>query len=206
MIEFHDAINTSLLKNTKITDNVEAAIIGITAMFCSFGTPQIYDMTKDNVLYKGTRARRKSYIVEEPSPSGSIESITPFDEFKNSLKPLDNFFKSPIENLNRFNSFLSKYSNDFGRSSVARYLTAETQFLNSLMEISERLKSIGKDNRQKTLIAELTIFNQSLPAQVCLPLWCRANSQSNNHHKVVRISSNDAVILNSAERVGFNWI
>lgn len=203
LIDFHNAINNSTEKYSKIDDHVEEAIIGITSIFCSFGTPQIHEMMKDNVLYLGKRLRRKvetqSSVVEgDSAPNMSIlkRASVDMEDFGNSLL---NF---PFGKLNSIHNFVRDASGN-GNSSVARYFLAETQFLNSLMEISERLRMLPKVNRQKTLMAELTIFNHSLPANVCLPLWCKACSISDKHHRIVRISPSDAVVLNSAERVRF---
>jgi hypothetical protein len=195
-IEFNNAINNSLEIYSKIEDHVEEAIIGITSIFCAFGTPQMHDMLKDNVLYLGKRLRRKT---ESEATDGSANHLlrrasADIEDFGNSLLNLK------FGKLNTsFSNLLNKQES--GNFHVARYLLAETEFLNSLMDISERLRLLPKANRQKTLMAELTLFNHSLPADVCLPLWCRASSVSDKHHKIVRISPSDAVVLNSAERV-----
>jgi hypothetical protein len=198
VLDFHHAISNSM--QDKIEDHVEEAIIGITCIFCAFGTPQIFDMMTDNVLYLGKRSRRKGDDQEKEverelsSPNMSIlkRASVDIEDFGNSL------FNLPFGKFHySFLNFLNMDKVD----DVARYFFSETEFLNSLMDISERLRMVPKANRQKTLIAELTIFNHSLPANVCLPLWCRASSVDKKHHRIVRISPSDAVILNSAERV-----
>ena len=192
-----------------IQDHVEEAVIGITSMFCALVNPKIHDILKDDVLYLGKRVRRKEDVKiqrksGELSPNfsilrrSSVIGVNDFHDFRNSL------LKLPFGNFDTGNNLLSKNLNEIGNTtnySVARYFLAETQFLKSLTDISERLQTLSKFNRQKTLIAELAIFNHSLPAKVCLPLWCRATSISDHHHRIVRISPNDAVVLNSAERV-----
>ena len=86
--------------------------------------------------------------------------------------------------------------------SIGHYFHAEMQFVNGLIDISSRLSKIPKDARQKALQAELNLLNHNLPANVCIPLWCKTLT-NHQHHKIVRISPQDAVILNSAERVPY---
>nr|CAG8558673.1 11341_t:CDS:2 [Entrophospora candida] len=83
------------------------------------------------------------------------------------------------------------------------YFNSELQFLLALQDISSRLIIVPKKARQSALEAELTILNHSLPAEICIPLWCPASSEKPYHHRVLRISPSDAVVLNSAERVPY---
>lgn len=83
----------------------------------------------------------------------------------------------------------------------SHYFHNELQFVMALVEISERLMTVPKEARMSTLVAELTLINHNLPAEVCIPMWCPATLDCHRHHKVVRISPTDAVILNSADRV-----
>lgn len=83
----------------------------------------------------------------------------------------------------------------------SNYFHSEMQFLLALVDISTRLVIVPKPARQSTLIAELTLLNHNLPAEICIPLWCPATTERPYHHRVVRISPQDAVVLNSAERV-----
>jgi phosphatidylinositol 4-kinase len=80
------------------------------------------------------------------------------------------------------------------------YFQYEMQFLVALSDIAERLVALPKQARVSALHAELTLLNHNLPAEICLPLWC-SGSCSSLHHRVVRVSPSDAVVLNSAERV-----
>jgi phosphatidylinositol 4-kinase len=80
------------------------------------------------------------------------------------------------------------------------YYQSEIHFILSLMEISNRLCKVPKSSRQDSLQAELALLNYNLPADICLPLWCKATQ---HHHKVVRISPKDSVTLNSADRVPY---
>lgn len=95
---------------------------------------------------------------------------------------------------------------------VPLYYLAEMQFIMSLIDISSRLVSVARDNRLKALTAELALINHNLPASLCVPLWCNSDenclgkdgcSTPKGHHRILRICPNDAVVLNSAERVPF---
>ena len=81
------------------------------------------------------------------------------------------------------------------------YFHSEMQFLLALQDISTRLIIVPREARQSTLRAELTLLNHNLPAEICIPLWCPATAEKPYHHRVVRISPVDAVVLNSADRV-----
>ena len=95
-------------------------------------------------------------------------------------------------------------------ASVPIYYHSEMQFIMSLIDLSRRLCLVEKDGRQHALQAELTLLNHNLPAPVCLPLWCGGGavaaedpSKCIPHHRILRIVPEDAVVLNSAERVPF---
>ncbi|CAG8677607.1 1939_t:CDS:2, partial [Acaulospora colombiana] len=83
------------------------------------------------------------------------------------------------------------------------YFHSEMQFLLALQDISTRLIIVPREARQSTLRAELTLLNHNLPAEICIPLWCPATAENPYHHRVVRISPVDAVVLNSADRVPY---
>ncbi len=85
-------------------------------------------------------------------------------------------------------------------STVALYYFAEMQFVVSLLDIAARLLPVSKDGRQNALAAELALVNHNLPASLCLPLWC---SDADCHHRILRISPKEGVVLNSAERVPY---
>ncbi|ORZ05102.1 kinase-like domain-containing protein [Absidia repens] len=82
------------------------------------------------------------------------------------------------------------------------YFQHETQFLVCLSDIAERLVALPKHSRGSALHAELTLLNHNLPANICLPLWCSGGGSS-RHHRVMRVSPSDAVVLNSAERAPY---
>lgn len=78
------------------------------------------------------------------------------------------------------------------------HIHSELHFITSLIEISNRLPSVPKPIRQSTLIAELSLLNHNLPAEVYIPLW--------KEHSVARICLGECVVLNSAERVPYLMI
>ncbi|CEP18105.1 hypothetical protein [Parasitella parasitica] len=91
------------------------------------------------------------------------------------------------------------------RQSLLRsnYFRSEMQFVLALVDIATRLVMMPKEARMSALHAELTLLNHNLPAEICLPLWCPATAERPHHHRVVRISPSDAVVLNSAERTPY---
>ncbi|GAN04749.1 phosphatidylinositol 4-kinase [Mucor ambiguus] len=91
------------------------------------------------------------------------------------------------------------------RQSLLRsnYFRSEMQFVLALVDIATRLVMVPKEARMSALHAELTLLNHNLPAEICLPLWCPATAEKPHHHRVVRISPSDAVVLNSAERAPY---
>lgn len=109
----------------------------------------------------------------------------------------------------------------------SHYCRSEFRFLSALEDISNRLLVIPKPARNSALRAELTSLNHNLPAEVCMPMWCAADhsheeggetpgglslatrpdkhprQKARAHHRVVRISPGDSVVLNSAERAPY---
>ncbi|KAJ1961623.1 Phosphatidylinositol 4-kinase pik1alpha (PI4-kinase)(PtdIns-4-kinase) [Dipsacomyces acuminosporus] len=82
------------------------------------------------------------------------------------------------------------------------YFGAEIKFMTSLMDISQRVCAVPKAGRQQFLKAELTLLNHSLDKNTCIPLWC-PDSGGFHHHRIVRIPTEDTVVLNSAERAPY---
>ncbi|KAI8140268.1 kinase-like domain-containing protein [Fennellomyces sp. T-0311] len=101
-------------------------------------------------------------------------------------------------------STLSQLSRDHRRSLLrSNYFRSEMQFLLALVDIATRLVIVPKQARTSALNAELTLLNHNLPAEICIPMWCPATAEKPHHHRVVRISPSDAVVLNSAERAPY---
>ncbi|OIR56820.1 MAG: phosphatidylinositol 4-kinase beta [Amphiamblys sp. WSBS2006] len=76
------------------------------------------------------------------------------------------------------------------------------RFVEDLLKISSKLKMLRTDKEalQKILEAELNHINTRLgKTEICIPLWCNPLK----HHRVLQISAENAIILNSAERVPY---
>ncbi|KAJ2856102.1 hypothetical protein GGI22_003917, partial [Coemansia erecta] len=82
------------------------------------------------------------------------------------------------------------------------YFGSEIRFMTALMDISRRVCAVAKAGRQQFLKAELTLLNHSLDKHTCIPLWC-PESGGQHHHRIVRIPTEDTVVLNSAERAPY---
>ncbi|KAJ1816364.1 Phosphatidylinositol 4-kinase pik1alpha (PI4-kinase)(PtdIns-4-kinase) [Coemansia sp. RSA 2598] len=84
------------------------------------------------------------------------------------------------------------------------YFGAEIKFVTTLMDISQRVCAVSKAGRQQFLKAELTLLNHALDRNTCIPLWCpESDGQHHSHHRIVRIPTEDTVVLNSAERAPY---
>ncbi|ODV61741.1 1-phosphatidylinositol 4-kinase ASCRUDRAFT_33370 [Ascoidea rubescens DSM 1968] len=84
----------------------------------------------------------------------------------------------------------------------SNYYRCETQFAIALQQISLRLSQVPKEARLASLKAELSLLNKDLPAEVDIPTLFPPNKKG-KLHKIVRITPNEAAVLNSAERVPF---
>ncbi|KAJ2747625.1 Phosphatidylinositol 4-kinase pik1alpha (PI4-kinase)(PtdIns-4-kinase) [Coemansia sp. BCRC 34301] len=82
------------------------------------------------------------------------------------------------------------------------YFSAEIKFMTTLMDISQRVCAVSRLGRQQFLKAELTLLNHNLDKHACIPLWC-PDSNGHSHHRIVRIPTEDTVVLNSAERAPY---
>ncbi|KAJ2726868.1 Phosphatidylinositol 4-kinase pik1alpha (PI4-kinase)(PtdIns-4-kinase), partial [Coemansia sp. Cherry 401B] len=82
------------------------------------------------------------------------------------------------------------------------YFGAEIKFVTALMDVSKRVCAVPKAGRQQFLKAELTLFNHALDRNACIPLWC-PDADGTCHHRIVRIPTEDTVVLNSAERAPY---
>jgi hypothetical protein len=160
-------------------------------------------------------------------PSGRTSNLAPFQSAPTLTSqqmrhhPLRMPMPSP-ENL------LAMYAIDSQRALLrSHYCRSEFRFLSALEDISTRLLVIPKPARLSALRAELTGLNHSLPAEVCMPMWCPADhshedggetrtgtslmgrrdrepsSRVRGHHRIVRISPGDSVVLNSAQKVPY---
>lgn len=88
------------------------------------------------------------------------------------------------------------------------YFRCETQFLQALEGISNRLVSVPKPARLSALRAELALIAQDLPAEVDIPVICPATlvdgiPSKSKHHRIVRLNPTECTVLNSAEKVPY---
>lgn len=90
----------------------------------------------------------------------------------------------------------------------SHYGWAQMQLLQALQDIPARLQQLPKPARLSALRGELTALNHNLPTEACFPMWCAGDCEatsggSERHHRLVRISASEAVVLNSADRVPY---
>ncbi|CAG8456281.1 3911_t:CDS:2 [Racocetra fulgida] len=147
-------------------------------------------------LQKGSAYSVKQYSKPRPQsadyPLSSVEQDGYYDD--DEIELLDHTLLDELED----------YSPERRRRLLkGNYFQSEPQFLLALQDISTRLIIVPREARQSALRAELTLLNHNLPAEICMPLWCPATAENPCHHRVVRISPTDAVVLNSAERVPY---
>ena len=143
-----------------------------------------------NHFVQKTRKKAKKLATKSVSNESFREKAQPaeLNSRDSRSKSIDGTIPDEVENHHLINP---------------HYFHSEIQFIMALVDISERLVSTPKASRQTSLVAELTLINHNLPANVCLPFWCPAEFNDQKHHQVVRIALTDCVVLNSAERVPF---
>lgn len=84
------------------------------------------------------------------------------------------------------------------------YYRNVTNFALALQTISVRLSQVPKEARLSALRAELTIINETiLPSEMDIPQLLPISSSKKKFHKLLRLSVNEACVLNSAARVPF---
>ncbi|KAI8983002.1 kinase-like domain-containing protein [Pilobolus umbonatus] len=139
--------------------------------------------TEGKLTHHKASVKLSSYDSDDSSDSGEMENNSDVEHVQQSL---------------------SRMSVDNRKSLLkSNYFRSEMQFLLALVDIATRLVIVPKEARMSALHAELTLLNHNLPAEICLPLWCPATSDKPHHHRIVRISPSDAVVLNSAERAPY---
>lgn len=87
----------------------------------------------------------------------------------------------------------------------SNYSKNVTEFILALQNVSLRLSLLPKEARLSALRAELAIINDTLlPAEVDIPqLLPHTSTRNRKYHKILKLSVNEACVLNSAERVPF---
>lgn len=174
---------------------------------------------------KDRRERRRASLSEKPAntlggsaPNLMARSSLSFSPFGSTAALADENGQVTPESL------LSHYDREARRRLLrSNYCRKQTEFLQTLQDVSARLLVLPKPARLSALRAELTELNRGLPSEVCFPLWCEASAQDGQetsdaiqtdvaassgvrkgkHHRVLRINPSEAVVLNSADRVPF---
>ncbi|KAG7660370.1 pik1 [[Candida] subhashii] len=95
--------------------------------------------------------------------------------------------------------------NELHKILLVNYAKKETKFIMSLQNISVRLSQVPKEARLSALRAELSIINEWLPSsEIDIPQLLPVTSHKNKRfHKILKLSINEACVLNSAERVPY---
>jgi hypothetical protein len=190
---------------------VQPAIMGIGLMLAGMiCTPVNTHMGK---VLRGEIMRANSMVESEPEspikepmnfPTELPVSEVKYQKRSQSVTSLAENAPSLIE-LHKGSAFQFKRSMDSmdyaDMDSDVYYYQSMMQFYVALVDIGDRLRTLPKPARQSSLIAELNLINHNLPAEICIPYWCPCGKTKDFHHKVVRISPDDAVVLNSADRV-----
>lgn len=88
------------------------------------------------------------------------------------------------------------------------YFRSQTQFLQALEDISNRLVIVPKQARMSALRAELALIARDLPAEIDVPVICPPTlldgaPGKSRHHRIVRLNPTEATVLNSAEKVPY---
>lgn len=85
------------------------------------------------------------------------------------------------------------------------YSKKVTSFIMALQNVSLRLSLVPKEARLSALRAELSIINKTLlPSEIDIPQLLPITSYKNKkYHKILRLSVNEACVLNLAARVPF---
>ncbi|KAG8897392.1 Phosphatidylinositol 4-kinase pik1alpha (PI4-kinase)(PtdIns-4-kinase), partial [Tulasnella sp. 403] len=118
-------------------------------------------------------------------PFGQLDHVTPSSSTPSiTLKtPPTRSSTTPVPLLSKFDPL---YQRQLLRSHYSR---SEVNFIQGLESISNRLLVVPKPARVSALRAELTALNNSLPAEVCMPMWCAGSDghKTRGHHRIVRI-------------------
>ncbi|KAL0081527.1 kinase-like domain-containing protein [Phycomyces blakesleeanus] len=214
----------------KVSEHAMPALVGMSAMLLGVGQPLMTRSAGRIALAQGrqnrsfslTTALRRNTVGTEDLHRGKAFSVSRYlrsahQKINRKIRPQSplSVFDPKLTALAQssvptesvpLSPALSRCSASLDhRKSLLRsnYFRSEMQFLLALVDIATRLVIVPKQARQNALHAELTLLNHNLPAEVCIPLWCPATAEKPYHHRVVRISPSDAVVLNSAERAPY---
>ncbi|KAI8605387.1 kinase-like domain-containing protein [Dissophora ornata] len=207
----------------KVKENALSAMVGMGVMLAAFGQPLMTKSPGQLALAQGRRPRAFS-ITDNLEDGGAVEGLPhqhqDQHQLQNQPQSLEHQQSGHVNHASSYESGRSTPAGKHDTETVASprsasgepaslelarrsYFHSEMQFLLALVDIATRLVIVPKPARLSALRAELTLLNHNLPAEICVPLWCKATVENPSHHRVVRIPPQDAVVLNSADRVPY---
>ncbi|KAI8846157.1 kinase-like domain-containing protein [Chytridium lagenaria] len=171
-------------------------MVGLGVMLAGIALPLVAQTSSQMILTQGQVALEAAVTSNTetriPVTSPSIDDLSVGQAFASSRSSLSSLPILESKKEAPGNPYGKICSQDETTPSRSVYCYNELQFALSLTEISDRLRTFPKESRQSTLIAELTLLNHSLPAQICIPIWCDG-AHDKPHHIIARIPSNEAV-------------
>lgn len=183
----------------------------------------IEDSLKINTVIKSKKSlRAKVFHNDNDNGSGKISSYNLNTHslpdlskvLDKGLEPFDTAGESQVSLSVRHDSYHLKNKNTLSRTVPTysqllkllhvNYSKKETDFMMALQNVSIRLSLVPKEARLSALRAELSIINDKLlPSEIDIPQLLPVTSTKNKYHKILKLSINEACVLNSAERVPF---
>ena len=205
--------SASKMSNTSLMHAVhtESAIAAIGCIAAAFSHPGVTKVSREMLLVQATQPRNLSIGLFDfkMAPKRPIDLAGHFRTSSPSISELSEgrafSFKKFISDSNRASLIMASQtpSSEFDQPHrdislmKSHHYYSEMRFIMTLVDISDRLRTLPKHARQASLIAELALLNHNLPANVYIPFRVART------HRVARIVLSDCVILNSADRVPF---
>lgn len=173
----------------------------------SIKLPKRRDMSYIHNVYKNSSTFDEEYTNSMPDLGARSSSTSTLSTIKskNSMDVIRETITQPqLHHVsNRQSIELSQLSTTKKIKMLkVNYFHCCTQFAIALESISERLAQVPTEARLSALRAELSILNRDLPAEVDIPELLPHNKKG-KLHKLVRITANEAQVLNSAEKVPY---
>lgn len=173
----------------------------------SIKLPKRRDTSYIHAIYKNKEAETDDYTNSMPDLRARSASSASMPELKgkNSMDAIRESQTNSAESSEKRGQVI-----DVSQLSTTKkikllkvnYFYCCTQFAIALESISQRLVQVPPEARLSALRAELSILNRDLPAEVDIPELLPP-SKNGKLHKLVKISANEAQVLNSAEKVPY---
>lgn len=146
--------------------------------------------------------RRISHSMPDLSSSSTTKD---FGDLSLPSEELFSLQSSKSHNLKQESKSALRTDIDPVKLLKSNYSKNVTEFILALQNVSLRLSLLPKEARLSALRAELSIINDTLlPAEVDIPqLLPHTSTRNKKYHKLLKLSVNEACVLNSAERVPF---